>query len=355
MDFKEYNKVIRADKDYLLFLKNGKDYYKVVRGEGDEPFDYSKEYFFIEDVSGEENVLTIRKPTSGTTYVNVSVSTDKVNWFDLGSTESGNLTYTIPANGKLYVRGNNAKWSDINGNLRKNSNSMYCSKPHNVCGNVMSLLYGDDFVEVTRVNDGALSHLFDYNLNLQKANNLILPATTLGRYCYSFMFYTCTALTTAPKELPATTLQGNCYYYMFQNCTSLTTTPALPATKLSIYCYRGMFNGCKALTTAPALPSTTLTTGCYQSMFYNCSSLTTAPTLPATTLTTGCYTNMFDGCTELKKVVTYANDISAPDCLNSWLYKVSKIGDFYNLGTATYNIDSINGIPTGWTEHKTLE
>ena len=329
MDFKEYNKVIRADKDYLLFLRNGKDYSKVVRGEGDEPIDYSKEYFFIEDVSGEENVLTIRKPTARTTYVNVSVSTDKVNWVDLGSTESGDLTYTIPANGKLYVRGNNTKWSDINGNLRNNSNKMCCSKPHNVCGNIMSLLYGDDFVEVTRVNDGALSHLFNYNLNLQKANNLILPATTLGRYCYSFMFYTCTALTTTPKELPATTLQGNCYYYMFDGCTSLTTAPALPATKLSIYCYRGMFNGCASLTTAPALPATTLSTGCYQ--------------------------NMFDGCTELKKVVTYANDISATDCLNSWLYKVSKIGDFYNLGTATYNIDSINGIPTGWTEHKTLE
>ena len=46
------------------------------------------------------------------------------------------------------------------------------------------------------------------------------PATTLAEYCYSNMFYGCTALTQAPA-LPATTLVDNCYYYMFYGCSKI--------------------------------------------------------------------------------------------------------------------------------------
>ncbi len=38
--------------------------------------------------------------------------------------------------------------------------------------------------------------------------------------CYSYMFYGCTGLTTAPA-LPATTLENNCYSYMFYGCTKI--------------------------------------------------------------------------------------------------------------------------------------
>ena len=130
-----------------------------------------------------------------------------------------------------------------------------------------------------------------------------LPATTLANSCYSNMFYGCTALTTAP-ELPATTLANSCYQYMFNGCTSLTTAPELPATMLAEGCYRNMFKGCTALATAPALPATTLVMRCYQNMFNGCTSLTTAPALPATTLARGCYEYMFYGCTKIKLSTT---------------------------------------------------
>ena len=122
---------------------------------------------------------------------------------------------------------------------------------------------------------------------------------TMADYCYYYMFYDCSSLTTAP-ELPATTLAANCYRYMFCNCASLTTAPALPATTLADYCYNNMFRGCTALTTAPALPATTLASNCYTSMFNGCTALTTAPALPATTLTSGCYYYMFHGCTKIE-------------------------------------------------------
>ena len=125
-----------------------------------------------------------------------------------------------------------------------------------------------------------------------------LPATTLADNCYQYMFNGCTSLTSAPK-LPATTLAGSCYNSMFSGCTSLTAAPELPATTLADNCYLNMFLGCTGLTSAPELKATTLAGSCYYGMFYGCTSLTAAPELKATTLEKYCYNRMFKGCTSL--------------------------------------------------------
>lgn len=177
-------------------------------------------------------------------------------------------------------------------------------------GNVMSLLYGDNFKDHTTIEkNGAFSSLFyDYNLydydnrklcGIVNAKDMSLPATTLTENCYNSMFCGCTSLTTAPSILPAITLADNCYQCMFSLCSSLTTAPKLPATILAIECYRLMFSICTSLTTAPTLPATTLTYACYQDMFQGCSSLINAPELPATTLVPHCYNSMFYNCTSL--------------------------------------------------------
>ena len=145
-----------------------------------------------------------------------------------------------------------------------------------------------------------------------------LPASTLASSCYNSMFYGCTSLTAAP-ELPATTLVPSCYLKMFYSCTNLNTAPALPATTLAQNCYEEMFYSCQALTAAPELPATTLTYSCYRFMFGSCTSLTSAPVLPATTLTGYCYQSMFTGCSKLSSVTCRATNISADQCLNSWL------------------------------------
>lgn len=224
---------------------------------------------------------------------------------------------------------------------------------YNIEGNIMSLLYGDDFQNKTSLS-GKKRCFMDmfYGRPVVNANNLVLPATTLDSMCYYRMFENCKNLITAP-ELPATTLAGGCYEFMFQGCTSLIQAPSvLQATTLSNTCYRqmfvgctslkkapeikgtifsykccesmfnsctsliqapsvlsattldedccwSMFRGCTSLTTAPQLPATTLAEGCYGSMFWDCTSLTTAPQLPATTLAESCYSGMFAGCTSL--------------------------------------------------------
>lgn len=147
-----------------------------------------------------------------------------------------------------------------------------------------------------------------------------LPAETLAKNCYSFMFEGCTSLKTAPK-LPATTLAGDCYFRMFLGCTSLETAPELRAEALASYCYGYMFAGCTSLKTAPELRATELFLGCYEGMFRGCS-LESAPELPATTLAIQCYAYMFQNCANLSSVTMLAPSDQIKknsDCCLYWL------------------------------------
>ena len=272
-----------------------------------------------------------------------------------------------------------------------------------VYGNVMSLLYGDNFKGQTGLTgkDGAFANLFSYDeveCKLVNAKNLSLPAITLAQKCYLDMFSKCVYLVTAP-ELPATILASNCYTYMFGGCTSLTTAPELPATTLAGRCYQSMFAGCTSLTTAPELPATTLANNCYFSMFYNCASLTKAPELPAETLVESCYEEMFFNCTSLVNVPDLAATTLAqycclrmfynctslvnapvlpattlaqacynymfgncsnlkyikclatsnPDYAQNWVNGVAASGTFIKAASMSGWTTGVNGIPDGWT------
>ena len=224
----------------------------------------------------------------------------------------------------------------------------------NVYGNIMSLYYGDNFIDKDELEyEGQFAYLFsDYNEELTcevvNANNLILPATTLTQNCYYYMFQNCTSLTTAPK-LPATTLAEDCYENMFEGCISLTTAPELPATTLANSCYSGMFMNCTSLTTAPELPATTLADVCYGAMFYGCSSLTTAPELPATTLAQVCYKNMFNGCSSLTIAPALPATTLTNYCYQSMFYGCTSLTIAPELPATTLAVNCYNGMFSGCT------
>lgn len=262
--------------------------------------------------------------------------------FTIEMKQGGQISWSRPNGKTVQYSKNGSDWDSWNTNEElwvssgdiiriKGTHSEYsgnilsCTGNFDVYGNIMSLIYGDDFVdEKELVSANTFYGLFSGDTKLVSAKNLRLPATTLADDCYHFMFRDCTSLTSAPElpattladycyysmflgcasltsapELPATTLAEYCYYYMFTDCTSLTTTPELPATTLEYGCYYGMFRGCTGLTSTPELPATTLAFGCYQFMFRDCISLTGTPSLPATTLASQCYTEMFRNCTGL--------------------------------------------------------
>ena len=231
---------------------------------------------------------------------------------------TGSSTPTITAGSKVLWKGSYKGTSD------SDYGSFSSTGDFDVSGNIMSLMYGDDFKDKTDLT----------GLN----------------YCFCKLFYSCMYLTDASDlVLPATTLADHCYDGMFSVCVKLTATPALPATKLAPSCYYSMFGGCWYLTTAPQiLPATKLASSCYSSMFDGCWYLIAAPELPATELVSGCYTHMFDQCLKLNYIKAMFTTKPSSTYTDSWVDGVSSTGTFVKNSKATWNVTGNNGVPTGW-------
>ena len=59
--------------------------------------------------------------------------------------------------------------------------------------------------------------------------------------------------------------------------------------------------------------------------------------------------SMFSNCTSLTTITCMATDISANDCVDVWLYKVSESGTFTKSADMNNWPTGDSGIPTGWT------
>ena len=155
-----------------------------------------------------------------------------------------------------------------------------------------------------------------------------------------------------PLILPVTELAPRCYMRMFHNCTSLTHAPTFTVEKTAEKCCYNMFRKCTKLAHVGSieLPAMTLSIDCYRELFRECTNLKSAPILPAPTLVQECYRQMFSN-TAINTIVCLATDISAQDCLNSWVSTVSATGTFYTAPGKTTDFfpQGISGIPSGWS------
>jgi hypothetical protein len=119
-------------------------------------------------------------------------------------------------------------------------------------GNIMSLLYGDNYEGQTALQgDNQFRELFDSNTKLINASGVTLPATAMTANCYRSMFGNCSNLVSGPTELPATTLADSCYRYMFAKTKVAIAPSILPATTLAENCYYQMYSQ-TSITTAPS-------------------------------------------------------------------------------------------------------
>ena len=185
--------------------------------------------------------------------INYSVD-DGETWTTLPSNTD---TPTIQARNKIMLKATLIQ-QDSNGIGTFSSTSKFIAQ-----GNVMSLLYGDDFIGQKDL--------------------------TGKNYVFYNLFNGCTGLTNAKNLcLPATTLTNNCYSGMFNGCTSLTVAPELPATTLANYCYSGMFNGCTNLNYIKMLATDISATDCLYNWVIEVSSTGTFVKHPnMTSLSTG--------------------------------------------------------------------
>ncbi len=249
-------------------------------------------------------------------YNSLSKTDYSTKYFTVEALQSGYFTWVMDGDitsANVYYSLNNGAWTALGENIQVNTgdkirfygtNSSYAEFRfgpeylYKVYGNIMSLLYGQNFIGQTVIENSFAFRSFFSQItpsNLVDCSNLILPATTLANHCYNSMFF---------------------------DCSSLTTAPALPATTLAQSCYQQMFSYCTSLTTAPELPATTLATQCYNSMFYRCSSL--------------------------NYIKCLATDISASDCTYNWVDNVASSGTFVKKSGVSWPIGT-GGIPSGWT------
>ena len=196
--------------------------------------DYYSEYFTIEAL---EDGLIAKLSKNASEY-----RIDDGSWNTLSAntnTPSVNKGQTLSFKGSLTPNSSNS-----NG-----IGTFTISKKCNVKGNIMSLLYGDNFEGQTDLSgkNYTFYKLFYNCKTIVDVSELILPATTLANNCYSNMFSGCTNLITAP-ELPATTLASQCYNYMFSGTNVLPDCSNIDFTNNAVVAsggLKGLFAGTK--------------------------------------------------------------------------------------------------------------
>jgi hypothetical protein len=203
-----------------------------------------------------------------------------------------NCVFNVSQGDKVKFKATQNSWY-----LNSKSYHFYSTATFDVSGNIMSLLYGDDFI-------GKRSFPSEYYNTFWS------------------LFVSSKPVNAKDMILPADTLLNNCYRYMFNYCTTLVS--------------------------APELPAMTLAEGCYQQMFYGCTSLGIAPELPAAHLNAHSYQEMFRGCSKLNYIKCLATYTSASDCLRNWTVGVSNSGTFIKDANTTWPT-GVSGIPSGWT------
>ena len=222
-------------------------------------------------------------------------------------------TITLGANETVSFRateeGNETINKYINGEYR------FIVKGHGlvkVYGNIMSLLKQDMNIDV--VPDHCFEGLFavtddDGGSSLFDCEDLILPASTVGKSGYRAMFHHA-QIGAAPKYILATSMDIECCHSMFSGCDQMASPPvALLTENLTHSCYHSMFKNCRRMITMPDLKFNTISSyATCTRMFQNCGLLVDLSkfTLSAKTsypaeLDIGCYQSMFDNCKGLKK------------------------------------------------------
>ena len=260
---------------------------------------YYIDYLCFTDASGSSNTLTLTKTDGGRTpVITLEYSTDKVNWTTW--TESNNVrTYTIPANGKVYLRGVNPNGICYNGS---NKHTFSSTKNVRASGNIMTI--ADGVGRRTDITRPFFSSLFMDMTTLLTAPNFPSGGMKLGDSSITRMFSGCTNLTNAPSITISSMATGWCCARMFTNCSSLTDVSNihLNSTNIPQESLIGMFEGCSSLTTPPTITSSALTiaSGGLNAMFKDCTNLTNTPSITISSMTSGwCCQHMFENCTSL--------------------------------------------------------
>lgn len=180
-------------------------------------------YFYFEDRSGAANSITCTKNGTDTQWLVLEYSTDKQNWTNFDLTQP----LTIPANGKVYLRGNNTSGFAKN---NSNYNTFNCTGNYAVGGDLFSILQDG----ITNYPDRFGSRTFDGSTTLVDISNLNFGNLAISSVTFTWMFQNCSSLTTLPNEIGVTyhssinpTNANSHFIQAFQTC-PIANFPRLP-------------------------------------------------------------------------------------------------------------------------------
>lgn len=202
----------------------------------DPSTDYGREYLFFDIYS--DGILYWKSSSNAITKTIQYSKDGGTTWSSVTSSSAGSGTVIteVQVGDTVMFKGNNSYYSENDMGNRFVTDVHYAIK-----GNIMSMIYGDNFIgqttfpeiqETQRVGLG-LWGVYDtsINPNLEDAYDLVLPATALTKSCYMDMFMNCVNLVYAP-ELNANTLVEKCYNSMFWGCSKINYVKCL-ATDIS--------------------------------------------------------------------------------------------------------------------------
>lgn len=203
--------------------------------------DFSKEYLTFIVTSG--GTIVWRKAGSNANNLSISYSINNGTWATITASSTEGTAINVVAGDKVRFKGTNSSYAKSASYVTacRFAGTATCC----VCGNIMSLIYGDNFIgQNTLQSANAFCGLFfSYSkMTSDGEHKLVLPATTLTNDCYHHMFYGCSNLTTAP-ELPATTLKSLCYAEMFGGCSKLNYIKCLATNISADRCTNYWLNG----------------------------------------------------------------------------------------------------------------
>ena len=211
--------------------------------------------FWIENTTENTWTIYIYSNTGSSSYdmtwtITVEYSLDGTTWQTFGTTSITRGSYISQefssSQRRVYLRCNTTHWGlvDIDNDrfYMYNIRSNYDMK---VGGNIMSLLYGSDFVENGVVKKtfpddtivAIFNGLFTNRTELFDASELVLPVTH--------------STSAIPSEFDNYKPLSRCYRAMFQGCTNLVNGPHIDLRSRGEYdlpyCFQSMFYGCTAL------------------------------------------------------------------------------------------------------------
>lgn len=159
------------------------------------------------------------------TYADLWYSIDDgTTWTDLGlnimsraGDAGGDITQTVtvPANGKIYLRGDNA--SGIGDSNQYVQFSMDAS--HNVSGSLLSIVDADDYATITPTLTKGFYSMFYGDTHLTSAENLVIGLASVPDYGMYKMFRGCTGLSSTADLSGITSIGNNGLSQLFYGCT----------------------------------------------------------------------------------------------------------------------------------------